>query len=98
LADPSSSDRPRPTSHASSLGIAEAEAADLKLRVKESLEREKRLFARATRAEQRLEEALRNEHELRTQIERLTNFHRAVERSAPWRLIQLARGLLGRRW
>ncbi|HTO87877.1 MAG TPA: hypothetical protein VMR54_10165 [Thermoanaerobaculia bacterium] len=50
------------------------------------------------RAEERLEDALRNEHDLRAQIDRFAQFHRSVERSAPWRLIQFVRGLVGRRW
>ena len=65
---------------------------------RQSQAREKRLLQRATKAEERLEDALRNEHDLRDQIERLMKFHRAVERSAPWRAIQALRGLVGRKW
>ncbi len=79
-------------------GEAEAEAADLRLRVQESLARERRLIERVLDAEERLNDALRNEHELRDQTERYATFHRAVERSTPWRLIQAVRKLLGREW
>jgi hypothetical protein len=80
------------------LGTAEAEVCDLRLRLQESLDRELLLRERALRAEERLDDALRNEHDLRAQIDRLAQFHRSVERSAPWRLIQFVRGLVGRRW
>jgi hypothetical protein len=70
----------------------------LKLRLSEGQAREKRFLERATKAEERLEDALRNEHDLRDQIGRLMTFHRAVERSAAWRLIQAMRGLVGRKW
>jgi hypothetical protein len=79
-------------------GEAQAEAADLRLRVQESLARERRLIERTLEAEEKLSEALADEHQLRTQIAAYAAFHRAVERSAVWRLIQFARGLLGRRW
>lgn len=80
------------------LGTAEAEAADLRLKLKESLEREKLLIERALRAEEALEDLRRNEHDLRDQIERYARFHRAVETSAPWRVIQFLRRLVGRAW
>jgi hypothetical protein len=70
----------------------------LKLRLSEGQAREKRFLQRATKAEERLEDALRAEHDLRDQIDRLMKFHRAVERSAPWRFIQAVRGLVGRKW
>jgi predicted O-linked N-acetylglucosamine transferase (SPINDLY family) len=79
-------------------GEAEAEAADLKLRVQESLARERRLIERTLEAEEKLEDALHTEHELRQQIQKYATFHRAVERSAAWRVIQKLRGLLGREW
>jgi hypothetical protein len=79
-------------------GAAEAEAADLRLRLQESHGRERLLRERALRAEERLEDALRNEHDLRGQIDRFSEFHRAVVRSAPWRVIQFLRGLVGRKW
>jgi hypothetical protein len=83
---------------AGALGAAEAEAADLKLRLQESLEREKALIERALKAEERLEDTLRNEHDLREQIARYAEFHRAVTRSKPWRVIQFVRRLMGRAW
>jgi hypothetical protein len=80
------------------LGAAEAELADAKLRLKESLGRERALVERALKAEERLEDTLRNEHDLREQIARYAEFHRAVEHSLPWRAIQFLRGLAGRAW
>jgi hypothetical protein len=68
------------------------------MRLKESIEREQLLVQRAVRAAEQLDLALRNEHELREQIDRLTEFNRAVERSAPWRFIQFLRGFAGRKW
>jgi len=84
--------------HAQRSGEAEAEAADLRLRLKESLARERRLMDKSLDAEERLEDALRNEHELRAQIERYAAFNRDVERSAAWRLVQFLRRFVGRRW
>jgi hypothetical protein len=86
------------TNRAKREGEAEAEAADLRLRVQESLARERRLIDRTLEAEEKLEDALHTEHELRQQIEKYATFHRAVERSAAWRVIQKLRGLLGREW
>lgn len=80
------------------VGAIEAEAADLRLAVKESLVREKRLLERALAAEAALEDARRNEHDLRDQIERLAQYHHAVEKSLPWRAIQFLRKLVGRKW
>ncbi|MBC8646790.1 MAG: hypothetical protein H7X85_06475 [Thermoanaerobaculia bacterium] len=73
-------------------------AADMRLRVEESLARERRLVERTLEAEEKLEDTLRTEHELRQQIEKYATFHRAVERSGAWRLIQTLRRLLGREW
>lgn len=80
------------------LGELEAEVLHLRLRVKESLTRELRLVERAVKAEENLENALATEHELRLQIERYAEFHRAVERSRAWRLVQRIRRLFGREW
>lgn len=79
-------------------GEAQAMAADMRLRVEESLARERRLVERTLEAEEKLEDALRTEHELRQQIDKYATFHRAVERSGAWRLIQTLRRLLGREW
>lgn len=84
--------------NAGRVGIAEAQAADLRLKLQEGFEREKRLAERALTAEEKLEDAMRNEHDLRDQIDRLATFNRSVEQSAAWRWIQLLRGLVGRRW
>ena len=79
-------------------GGIEAEIADLRLRLKESQEREKRLAERVFTAEERLDDALSTEHELRIQIHRYAEFNRAVQRSRPWRMIQFLRRLVGREW
>jgi hypothetical protein len=79
-------------------GEIEAEVADLRLRLKESQEREKRLAERAFLAEEILEDTLSVEHELRIQIHRYAEFQRALSRSRPWRMIQLLRRLVGREW
>jgi septal ring factor EnvC (AmiA/AmiB activator) len=79
-------------------GEIEAELADLKHRLKESQEREKRLVERVFLAEERLDDALSTEHELRIQIHRYAEFNRAVQRSRPWRMIQFLRRLVGREW
>jgi hypothetical protein len=79
-------------------GELEAEVVHLRLRLKESLARELRLVERAVKAEENVENALANEHELRLQIEQYTEFHRAVGRSRAWRVIQLLRRLVGREW
>lgn len=79
-------------------GELEAELADTKLRLKESLERERRIAERSLESEEKLEDALRNENDLREQIERYAKFNRAVETSLPWRLIQALRRLVGREW
>jgi len=79
-------------------GEIEAEIADLRLRLKESQEREKRLVERVFTAEERLDDALSTEHELRSQIHRYLEFNRAVQKSRPWRMIQFLRRLVGREW
>ena len=86
------------TSRAEQAGRLEAENSDLHLRLKESLEREHRLLERVRELEDNAEDAPRMEHELRHQLERLSAFHRAVERSNAWRLLQAARALVGRKW
>jgi hypothetical protein len=79
-------------------GENEAELLQLRLRLKESATREVRLVERTVLAEENLENALATEHELRLQIGRYAEFHRAVTHSAPWRLIQYLRRLVGREW
>jgi hypothetical protein len=80
------------------LGEAEAEVADLQLRLKESHTRERRLLETTLELQEALEQSTRTEQELRQQVERYTTYHRAVERSAAWRLIQFLRQLIGRKW
>ena len=79
-------------------GENEAELLQLRLRLKESATREVRLVQRTMLAEENLENALATEHELRLQVGRYAEFHRAVTHSAPWRLIQYLRRLVGREW
>ena len=68
------------------------------MRLKEGLERERRLTELLREAQDSLTDAPRLEHELRKQIESYAAFNRAVERSLPWRLIQFLRRLVGREW
>lgn len=88
----------RALSDARKCGEIEAEVLQLRLRLKESATREVRLVERTVLAEENLENALATEHELRLQIGRYAEFHRAVTHSAPWRLIQFLRRLVGRQW
>ena len=87
-----------PLAEARKLGELEAEVLHLRLRLKESLARELRLVERAVKAEENVENSLANEHELRLQVDRYADFHRAVERSRAWKLVQSLRRLLGREW
>lgn len=80
------------------LGELEAELLHMRLRLRESLARELRLAERTTKAEEALENALATEHELRSTVERYSTFHRAVEHSRAWRMIQVVRRLFGRAW
>jgi hypothetical protein len=88
----------RAVSDARRLGEAEAETLHLRLRLKESLARELRLVERTVKAEENVENALAAEHDLRLQLERYAEFHRAVGHSAPWKMIQFLRRLVGREW
>lgn len=83
---------------ARTFGELEADVVHLRLRLKESLARELRLVERTTKAEEALENALATEHELRLQVERYSGFHRAVEHSRAWKMIQAVRRLFGRAW
>jgi hypothetical protein len=95
----SPSDRaPARTPSPADVGRREADRVDLALLLRESHAREQRLIERAIEAEERLGDALRNEHDLRDQIDRLVRFNRAVERSASWRALQAARSVVGRKW
>jgi hypothetical protein len=90
--------QPDPAAQARRLGEAEAEVAHLRLTVKESMARERRLIERALSAEQALDDTLTVEHDLREQIGRYAQFHDAIRRSRPWRAIQFFRRLVGREW
>lgn len=79
-------------------GEAEAEVLDLNLRLKESLTRERRLLETVEEMREALEFVGQTERELRAQVERYAAYHRAVERSMAWRIVQFLRGLVGRRW
>jgi hypothetical protein len=79
-------------------GENEAEVLQLRLRLKESIAREARLVERTVLAEENLEAALSTEHDLRQQIHRYADFHRAVAHSSAWKLIQFLRRLVGREW
>lgn len=79
-------------------GEAEAELYDLKLRLRESFARERRLVETVAAAEAALKGSREVEHELRLQLDRYSAHHRAVERSVAWRFIQFLRGLVGRKW
>jgi hypothetical protein len=79
-------------------GEAEAEVLDLNLRLKESLTRERRLLETVEEMREALEFVGQTERELRAQVERYASYHRAVERSMAWRIVQFLRGLVGRRW
>ena len=83
---------------AARLGRAEADLVDVRLRLKESQEREQRLIERVFEAEEKYYDALSMEHDLRTQVHRYAEFNRAVRNSRPWRLIQSLRRLMGREW
>lgn len=87
-----------PAAQARRRGEAEAEATHLSLALKESLARERRLIERALGAEQALDDALTTEHDLREEIARFAQFHDAVRRSRPWRVVQFLRRLVGREW
>lgn len=87
-----------PLAEAKRLGEVEAELADLRLRLKESLARERRLLETTIEFQEALEQTGRVEYDLRLQIERYAAYHRAVERSSAWRLVQFLRSLVGRKW
>jgi hypothetical protein len=88
---------PGPSS-AREVGALEAQVAELKLRLRESHEREKRLMEQAFLAEENLQKALSLEHDLRTQLHRYAEFNQSVKRSKAWRTIQFLRRLVGREW
>lgn len=87
-----------PFADARRLGEAEAEVADLHLRLKESHMRERRLLETTLELKEANEQASRIEQELRQQIDRYATHHRAVEQSVAWRFVQFLRSLVGRKW
>jgi hypothetical protein len=80
------------------VGALEAQVAELKLRLRESHERERRLAEQALLAEENLQKALSVEHDLRTQLHRYAEFNQTLKKSSAWRLIQFLRRLVGREW
>ena len=76
----------------------EAELFDLKLRLRESQERERRLIELNKQLEEEVEDAPKTEHQLRRELNEFAAFHNAVERSRTWKIIQAARALVGRKW
>jgi hypothetical protein len=96
-----SADAPIPLSAlegARRLGEAEAEVLDLDLKLQESLTRESRLLESMMELQESLEHVRRSELEIRAQLDRYSAFHRDVERSFGWRMLQFLRRLLGRAW
>jgi hypothetical protein len=87
------------------LGRLEAESFDTALRERERCEREERLTRLAAGDESAFEPAsdlfgdgAGTTWRLQQDVQRLTAFHQAVTRSKAWRLIQVARRLVGRAW
>jgi hypothetical protein len=80
------------------LGRAEAEVLDLDLKLQESLSRERRLLESMTELQESVEHLRTVELEIRAQLDRYTVFHRDLERSLGWRMLQFLRRLLGRGW
>lgn len=90
------------------LGRLEAERFDAALRERELQDREDRLTRLAGGDESAVEPALHLFNDqgtgttetwrLRQEVERLGAFHHAVVHSRSWRLIQIARRLIGRGW
>lgn len=83
-------------------GRREAEELDLRLRQEENREREERLAALELAARDEDEELARvspaEVWRLRQEVERLTEFQRAVLGSRSWSVLQRLRRLVGRAW
>lgn len=94
----SASPESRRLAEARKQGEAEAEVVDLTLKVQESLTRERRLLETVTELQESVEHLRRVESEVRSQFDRYVTFHRDLERSFGWRLLQSLRRLVGRRW
>lgn len=81
--------------HAMDLEAARAALLDRVTQV----EREKEMLERNIQESSKsLEDSRRTEQELRLQVERYAAFHRALERSVVWRIVQYLRRLVGRAW
>jgi hypothetical protein len=87
------------------LGRLEAESFDAALRERERREREERLTrlaagdaASADPVTDVFRENAGTARRRQQDLERLAAFHRAVVQSRAWRLIQMARRLVGRAW
>ncbi|MEO8348438.1 MAG: hypothetical protein ABI610_05955 [Acidobacteriota bacterium] len=79
-------------------GEAEAEVVDLGLKLQESMTRERRLLETVTELQETVEHLRRVESEVRSQLDRHVAFHRDLERSLGWRILQSLRRLVGRGW
>jgi hypothetical protein len=92
--------REEPRHPARELGRQEGELFDLRLREQETRQRERRLtemlWVPGGSPSSRHNEA--EIARLRGQIDELSDYHKAVEKSAAWRAIQSLRGLFGRAW
>ena len=97
VASPTPEYIPRPAS-AREVGALEAHVAELKLRLRESHEREKRLGEQTLLAEENVQKALSVEHELRTQLHRYAEFNVTLKKSKAWQMIQFLRRIVGREW
>jgi glycosyltransferase involved in cell wall biosynthesis len=99
LGPPSAPSAANEVGRASAERISEAEEApDLRSRRTEGLERERRRMERLRELEEAVAAAREEKHELRKHIDNYAAFHRAVEKSLPWRVIQFLRRLVGREW
>jgi FkbM family methyltransferase len=83
---------------ARSVADLEAEVSELRNRLDESLTREMRLREETLHLQQVIESAASLERRLQSEIERYASYHRAVESSTGWRIVQFLRRLSGRKW
>jgi FkbM family methyltransferase len=83
---------------ARSVAELEAELSELRIRVDGGLTRERRLREATLHLQQAIESAASLERRLQSEIERYASYHRAVENSTGWRIVQFLRRLAGRRW
>jgi hypothetical protein len=95
--DPAGTDARR-VADARKQGEAEAEVVDLGLKVQESLTRERRLLETVTELQETVEHLRRVESDVRAELDRHVAFHRDLEKSLGWRVLQSLRRLVGRGW